>query len=593
MKSIVGFFTSRFRSARVVATISFRNLVRQFRRNLLLGAGIAVSLSILIVTASFTGGLTDILFNKVLVNMSGHIRVSMDEYTTRRSDVIRDKARFIKAIRDNVDGIKQINEVVSAFGRTVGNGKTGLVALVGIPQDADFYNETQLESGNPRDMYAPGVFPGILMTKNAAKDLNVKMNDTVTVRFETIYGQSQAPKFKVVGLIPSQNMFMDMAAFVDEEKLRGFLNLKPEEVLGLNIITTYPGNAAKVIAQADKLHAALAPEAAGLQAVLSAGGREAKGDIFSLRLENDPAALSLSRNALQFVKGDIDAFARAKDGIVLTQPLAEKLGAGIGTRVTYRYAPKNSKEPVERQLVVKGVVKPIAPFADATAFANEDDFYQTFFWNIPKEPARVAHDAPLFKALVPEWDLMARSATTDAAMKKRLALNREQWKGAKVDVQTMFENASTIIDFAKGLNTISLVAVLVLFVVILIGVVNTMRMSIRERTREIGTNRAIGMQRADVRSVFVMEIVFLAFLACVAGVLLAYGLMALLSLMTVELTDNPFSMFFINKHLYFVPTAQAIAANFITIVLVAFVIAFFSARRAAKLRVADALRHYE
>jgi ABC-type antimicrobial peptide transport system permease subunit len=28
-------------------------------------------------------------------------------------------------------------------------------------------------------------------------------------------------------------------------------------------------------------------------------------------------------------------------------------------------------------------------------------------------------------------------------------------------------------------------------------------------------------------------------------------------------------------------------------VLVAFVIAFFSARRAAKLRVADALRHYE
>ena len=250
MKSIVGFFTSRFRSARVVATISFRNLVRQFRRNLLLGAGIAVSLSILIVTASFTGGLTDILFNKVLVNMSGHIRVSMDEYTTRRSDVIRVKARFIKAIRDNVDGIKQINEVVSAFGRTVGNGKTGLVALVGIPQDADFYNETQLESGNPRDMYAPGVFPGILMTKNAAKDLNVKMNDTVTVRFETIYGQSQAPKFKVVGLIPSQNMFMDMAAFVDEKTLRGFLNLKPEEVLGLNIITTYPGNAAKVIAQA-------------------------------------------------------------------------------------------------------------------------------------------------------------------------------------------------------------------------------------------------------------------------------------------------------------------------------------------------------
>jgi ABC-type lipoprotein release transport system permease subunit len=589
----VGFFTSRVRGARVVAKISFRNLVRQFRRNLLLGAGIAVSMCILIVTSSFTGGLTDILFNKVLVNISGHIRVEMNEYTTRRSNVIRDKSRFIRTIRENVDGVKQINEVVSAFGRTVGNGKTGIVALVGIPQDADFYKETQLEKGNPRDMYAPGVFPGIIITRNAANDLNVEMNDTVTVRFETVYGQSQAPKFKVVGLIPSQNMFMDQAAFVDAETLRGLLNLKPEEVLGLNIITTYPGDAAKVIAQADRLHAALAPEAAGIQAVLSAGGRQAKGDVFSLRLDTDPAALALSRATLQFVKGDINALAGAKDGIVLTEPLAEKLGAGIGTRVTYRYTPKFSAEPVERQLTVKGVVKPVAPFADATGFVSEEDFYQTFFWNIPRDPARVAHDAPLFKALVPEWDLMARSATTDASQKKHLALNREQWKGAKVDVQTMFENASAIIDLQRGLNTISLVAVLVLFFVILIGVVNTMRMSIRERTREIGTNRAIGMQQGDVRSVFVMEIVFLAFLACVAGVLLAYGLMALMSLMTVDLKDNTFSMFFINKHLYFVPTARAILTNFITIVLVAFVIAFFSARRAAKLRVADALRHYE
>jgi ABC-type antimicrobial peptide transport system permease subunit len=235
----------------------------------------------------------------------------------------------------------------------------------------------------------------------------------------------------------------------------------------------------------------------------------------------------------------------------------------------------------------------VSPFAEATAFANENVFYQTYFWNIPLKPVTVAHDAPLFTALLPEWDLMQRSPNTDAAMKKRLALDRESWRGAKVDVQTMFENASVIVDFQKGLNTVSLVAVLVLFFVILIGVMNTMRMSIRERTREIGTNRAIGMQRGDVRSVFVMEIVFLSSLASVAGVLLAYGLMALLSLPTFDLKDNPFSMFFVQKHMYFLPKASTIAVNFLTIVFVAFVIAFFTARRAAKMRVADALRHYE
>jgi ABC-type antimicrobial peptide transport system permease subunit len=118
-------------------------------------------------------------------------------------------------------------------------------------------------------------------------------------------------------------------------------------------------------------------------------------------------------------------------------------------------------------------------------------------------------------------------------------------------------------------------------------------MSIRERTREIGTNRAIGMQRSDVRSVFVMEIVFLTVFACIVGIGLAYGIMALLGVPTFELKDNPFGMFFVNKHLYFVPTAEAVIINFLIIVVVAFLIAFFTARRASKLRVADALRHFE
>jgi ABC-type antimicrobial peptide transport system permease subunit len=52
-------------------------------------------------------------------------------------------------------------------------------------------------------------------------------------------------------------------------------------------------------------------------------------------------------------------------------------------------------------------------------------------------------------------------------------------------------------------------------------------------------------------------------------------------------------MFFVNKHLYFVPTVGALIGNFLIIVIVAFLIAFFTARRAAKLRVADALRHFE
>ena len=241
MRRFAGFIASRLRSARVVATISFRNLIRQFRRNALLGLGIALGMCILVLTSSFTNGLSDILFNKVLVNMTGHIQLLRYEYTNRRSDVIRDKVRFMAAIKGNVEGVTAIEENVAAFSRGIGNGKTGLLALVGLRRDAAFYEETQLEQGDPRDIYRGGVFPGIILYKNTARDLNVGMNDIVTVRFETIYGQAQAPKFKVVGLIPSENMFMDMAAFVDMEVLRGLLNLETGGVSGPDHHHRLPG----------------------------------------------------------------------------------------------------------------------------------------------------------------------------------------------------------------------------------------------------------------------------------------------------------------------------------------------------------------
>jgi ABC-type lipoprotein release transport system permease subunit len=593
MKRIMQVLAGRARSVRVVATISFRNLVRQFRRNLLLGIGIAVSMCVLVVTTSFTSGLSDILFNRVLVFMTGHIGVQELQYTTRRTDVIRDKDRIIGLIRQNVEGIKSINEGVGAFGRTIGNGKTGMIYLVGLDRNSEFYDQTALEQGDPRDIYKPDVFPGIILYKNAAKDLNVGMNDTVTARFETVYGQSQAVKFKVVGVIPSENMFMDMAGFVDSEVLRRYLNLQPQEVVGLEVVTEYPENSKKVIAMADRLHAALRPEAAGVKASLEAGGRQAGAEVFALELNDNRSARDIATQNLRFLQGSLSGLIGARNGVILSEPLARSLGASLGSKLVYRYAPKFAVQAIQRELVVAGTVEPVPGFAESTAFANEEVFYDTYFWNLPQDPAVVARDAALFPALLPEWEVLERSPDTDSSTKKMFKLNREPWKGARIDVRTMFETASAIVDVQRGLNTVSLVAVLVLFFVILIGVVNTMRMSIRERTREIGTNRAIGMQRSDVRSVFVLEVVFLAVLAAAVGILLGFGVIGALSSLTMELKDNPFSMFFVNKHLHFVPTALAIVSNFIVIVVIAFLIAFFTARRAARMRAADALRHYE
>ncbi len=63
-----------------------------------------------------------------------------------------------------------------------------------------------------------------------------------------------------------------------------------------------------------------------------------------------------------------------------------------------------------------------------------------------------------------------------------------------------------------------------------IGIANTMTMSILERTREIGLMKAVGATNRDVLSVFLGEAAGIGFIGGLGGVLLGWGLSALLNL---------------------------------------------------------------
>jgi ABC-type antimicrobial peptide transport system permease subunit len=78
---------------------------------------------------------------------------------------------------------------------------------------------------------------------------------------------------------------------------------------------------------------------------------------------------------------------------------------------------------------------------------------------------------------------------------------------------------------------ISLVtAMLILAIVIaLLGVVNTLALSISERTREIGLLRAIGMQRGQLRQMVAAESMIISVIGALLGIMLGLGLGAALA----------------------------------------------------------------
>jgi putative ABC transport system permease protein len=178
-------------------------------------------------------------------------------------------------------------------------------------------------------------------------------------------------------------------------------------------------------------------------------------------------------------------------------------------------------------------------------------------------------------------------------MKAFRELSQQRIRGVVASVQSMYETASVIIKLEFALYLITWIAGFVLFLVILIGVINTLRMTIRERTREIGTVRAIGMQRKDVLSMFLLETAFLALFATLAGTIAAFLAMWGLSSIPINAGDNPMGMLLVNGRLFFAPTVTATIGYIVLIVGIAVGTAFLPARRASKLSAANAMRHYE
>lgn len=181
------------------------------------------------------------------------------------------------------------------------------------------------------------------------------------------------------------------------------------------------------------------------------------------------------------------------------------------------------------------------------------------------------------------------SGATTPFMAMMQSQNKETWQGTKYRVYTIDDILSQARQIVVALDTSSLVVLLVLFAIVMIGITNTFRMVMYERIREIGTMRAIGVQRGEIRSLFLYEAFFLALGGAIAGIILALVVMSLLSLIDFGM-DSPAFLIMRNGHLsFFLPPLRALG-NILIIALLTLFAAYFPAKSAAKMEPALALR---
>jgi putative ABC transport system permease protein len=130
---------------------------------------------------------------------------------------------------------------------------------------------------------------------------------------------------------------------------------------------------------------------------------------------------------------------------------------------------------------------------------------------------------------------------------------------------------------------------LVLIVVVLLAAANTMMMAAAERTREIGTLRAIGTRPSAIRRMFVAEGLILAFWGCAGGAVVSLAIRWGLNHAGLTLPPPPGVSHGVPLHVNLYVTAYAAGALAMTATLV--LASWFPARRAAKISIIEALAH--
>lgn len=166
---------------------------------------------------------------------------------------------------------------------------------------------------------------------------------------------------------------------------------------------------------------------------------------------------------------------------------------------------------------------------------------------------------------------------------------KEEWAGVRYRLATINEMLSQVQQIVVALDTAAAVILVVLFLIIMVGIANTFSMVMFERIREIGTMRAMGVQRGGVRAMFLFEALFLAIGGAVAGIVLALIIMGAISLINFGM-DSPAFIILKNGHLsFFLPPAKALL-NIAIIAALSLVAVARPASNAAKLDPAVALR---
>ena len=163
------------------------------------------------------------------------------------------------------------------------------------------------------------------------------------------------------------------------------------------------------------------------------------------------------------------------------------------------------------------------------------------------------------------WQFVLAKLDNPHADKKIVAALNKRFKEEGINAQAMDwkKAAYSYSGTVEGIGFIFNLLIIILAIVVFIIIMNTMVVSVIERTSEIGTMRAIGAEKKFVKKLFYSEAVILTSLSSFAGIIFAFICMMIFNSFNIAITNSIAKMILGGGLLHFSPTPKIIIITII------------------------------
>lgn len=303
------------------------------------------------------------------------------------------------------------------------------------------------------------------------------------------------------------------------------------------------------------------------------------------------------RKVIQVREGKLDDLAQPNT-LLIFEEQAKKLEVKVGDTVTLS-APtmRGTSNTVDvRVAVIANNVGMLSSFNVYVPNSTLRGLYQlredatgALMLYVKDMAAIPAVQARLFKRL-PELGYQMMEHDPQPFFMKFETVNREAWTGQKLDITNWEDEISFIKWTVAALDGLTGLLTFVLLVIIAVGIMNTLWIAIRERTREIGTLRAIGMQRGYVLVMFLLEALVLGLLGTSVGAAAGLGVCTALNAADVTV-PVAVQMFILSDKLHLVVNLGSMLGAVTFITLCTTTISLVPSFLAARMKPVTAMHH--